>query len=310
MVKYLSNWLHTVCMTLANVSNQIVKYLSPTPAATKASSCHQIILVILVLILVIGTSWPALASDEHPVGKNSEQPGEQLPGKLVLVAGATGGTGNEVVRELLANGYRVRAFVRDEDKARASFGDDIEYAVGDVRESATIIAALDGVDALISAVGAGRGEPGNGPEFVDYGGVRNMAEAATGLQQFVLVSSIGVTHEDHALNKMFNNVLMWKFRGEEALRASGVPYTIVRPGGLLNEPGGQQAIIFSQGDDGTGTIPRADLARVCVAALGSVAALNKTFEVTTGRLLSNDSLDAGFSALIADADIVSTSGEQ
>ena len=298
-------------MTIANVSNQIVKYLSPPPAAAKAkNSCRQIFLFILVLIAAIGISWPAFASDEHPIEQSPEQPGEQLPGKLVLVAGATGGTGNEVVRELLANGYRVRAFVRDEGKARASFGDDIEYAVGDVRESATIIAALDGVDALISAVGAGRGEPGNGPEFVDYGGVRNMAEAATGLQQFVLVSSIGVTHEDHALNKMFNNVLLWKFKGEEALRASGVPYTIVRPGGLLNEPGGQQAIILSQGDDGTGTIPRADLARVCVAALGSVAALNKTFEVTTGRLSSNDSLDAGFLALTADSGIVSTSGEQ
>ena len=60
--------------------------------------------------------------------------------------------------------------------------------------------------------------------------------AAADLNQFVLVSSGGVTHEDHVLNKMFNNVLIWKFKGEEAVRNSGVPYTIFRPGGLVDKP--------------------------------------------------------------------------
>ncbi|MDP6673683.1 MAG: SDR family oxidoreductase [Gammaproteobacteria bacterium] len=257
----------------------------------------RIFLVVLLLFTVICTGQPAVANEDLIAAQNEQQSTE-----LVLVAGATGGTGGEVVRELLANGYRVRAFVRDADKAHASLGDDIEYAVGDVRERASIDAALDGVDALISAIGAGRGDPGNGPEFVDYGGVKNMAEAAAAveLRQFVLVSSMGVTHEDHVLNKMFNNVLIWKFKGEEALRASGVPYTIARPGGLVNEPGGQKSVVFAQGDDQTGTIPRADVARVCVAALGSADALNKTFEINSGKSAPEQSFSDAFAALDAD----------
>ena len=223
-------------------------------------------------------------------------------GELVLVAGATGRTGSEIVRELQASGYNVRAFVRDIDKAREKLGDDVELAQGDVREPDSIAAALDGVDALISAIGAGRGDPSNGPEFVDYGGVRNLAAAATAanLRQMVLVSSGGVTQEDHILNKMFDNVLLWKFKGEEALRGSGVPYTIVRPGGLTNAPGREVEVLFMQGDKDSGAIPRVDVARVCVAALGSEAALNKTFEIISGKNPPAASFNESFAKLQGD----------
>ena len=222
--------------------------------------------------------------------------------ELILVAGATGRTGSEVVTKLVSNGYAVRAFVRDIEAAREKLGDNVEYAQGDVREIETIVAALDGVDALISAIGAGRGDPANGPEFVDFGGVKNLAEAASsaGLRQVVLVSSMGVTQEDHILNKMFNNVLLWKFKGEDALRASGVPYTIVRPGGLTNAAGGEFAVVFAQGDGDAGAIPRADVAHVCVAALGTSEALNKTFEINSGKQTPAEDLVVGFSGLVGD----------
>ncbi|MDH5255397.1 MAG: NAD(P)H-binding protein, partial [Gammaproteobacteria bacterium] len=160
--------------------------------------------------------------------------GQAAAADLVLVAGATGGTGQQVVRELNAAGYRVRALVRDPAGARNVLGDGVEYATGDVRQRPTIDAALQGVRYAISAVGAGRKDPANGPEFVDFQGVRNLAEAAAAarLDELVVVSSAGVTREDHPLNRMFDNVLIWKGRGEEAVRASGVPYTIIRPGGL------------------------------------------------------------------------------
>ncbi|MDH3978602.1 MAG: SDR family oxidoreductase [Gammaproteobacteria bacterium] len=223
--------------------------------------------------------------------------------KVVLVAGATGGTGREVVKDLLANGYEVRAFVRNAETAREKLGDDVEYIEGDVRDRASIDAALPGVDAIISAIGAGRGNPDNGPEFVDYGGVKNLAEAAAGtnIKQLVLVSSMGVTHEDHFLNKMFDNVLIWKLKGEDALRASGVPYTVVRPGGLVNKAGGEKVVVFAQGDEDGGAIPRADVARVCVAALGSEAAMDKTFEINSGKGPAQTDFESDFSALAADA---------
>jgi uncharacterized protein YbjT (DUF2867 family) len=200
--------------------------------------------------------------------------------RIVLVAGATGGTGRALVTSLTAEGYTVRALVRDEKKARAVLGDSISYAVGDVRNVDTLVAAMQGATYVISAIGSTRSDPSNNPESVDYGGVSNMATAAaqTGIRQFVLVSSSGVTQEDHFLNKAFDNVLNWKFKGENALRDSGVPYTIVRPGGLVNTPGGEQALVFAQGDKSTGRISREDVALICIAALKQPAAINKTFE--------------------------------
>ena len=144
-------------------------------------------------------------------------------GDLVLVAGATGRTGQQVVRELDAAGYRVRALVRDPAAARGILGDKVEYATGDVRQRPTLDAALNGVRYAISTIGATRGDPANSPQFVDYEGVRNLAEAAAAakLDQLVIVSSAGVTHKDHMLNRMFDNVLIWKGKGEDAVRASG-----------------------------------------------------------------------------------------
>ena len=250
----------------------------------------------LLVIAVTCMAGVCMANENAPTGAS-----EPLGG-LVLVAGATGRTGNYVVSELLASGYRVRAFVRDVAEAREKLGADIDYAVGDVRQRETIDAALDGVTAIISAIGAGREDPANGPEFVDYGGTRNLVEAASdaGLDQFVMVSSGGVTHEDHVLNKMFNNVLVWKFKGEEAVRNSGVAYTIIRPGGLVNKAGGENELVFEQGDDVSGMIPRADVARVCVAALIYPEARNRTFELVGGEGSATDDLRNKFASLSAD----------
>lgn len=221
---------------------------------------------------------------------------------LVVVAGATGGTGRALVSNLQKQGYQVRAFVRDTAKARVVLGDGVEFARGDVREIDTVRAALRGATYVISSIGASRSDPANNPEAVDFGGVRNLAIAAAeaGVSQFVLVSSSGVTHEDHVLNKMMDNVLIWKFRGEEALRASGVPYTIVRPGGLVNAAGGTEALVFSQGDTTAGRINREDVALICIAALGNEAAVNKTFETFSSGEPGENDWAGKFSALTAD----------
>lgn len=201
----------------------------------------------------------------------------------VLVAGATGRSGRLIVEELRTQGYAVRAFVRDADDARELFGNDVEIVTGDVTDPASIVPAMGGISAVISAVGAGGTSGRSSPEKVDYEGVRNLAQAAAdaGVGQFVLISSMGTTHDDHPLNRMFGNVLLWKARGEQAVRDSGVAYTIVRPGGLINEAAGQGRVTAMQGDprmDST-VLPRADLARVCVAAIREPAARDKTFEV-------------------------------
>jgi len=222
---------------------------------------------------------------------------------LVLVAGATGRTGRETVSELLSKGFRVRAFVRNLDSAREKLPATIEFAEGDVRNRESIDAALNGVSAVISTIGAGRGDPSNGPEFVDYGGVKNLVEAAAdaGAAQFVLVSSRGVTQIKQPLNKMFGNILIWKYLGEEAVRNSGIAYTVIRPGRLTDEPGGEYALDFLQGDDDTESrIPRADLARAVVAALSMPEASNKTFELAGRENPAPASLRDQFAALEVD----------
>jgi uncharacterized protein YbjT (DUF2867 family) len=232
----------------------------------------------------------------------SNQPADAA-GELVLVAGASGRTGQQIVRELRATGFRVRALVRDAEAASAVLGaEGIEYAVGDVRQRATLDSAMQGVRYAISAIGAVPKEAGNSPEFVDYEGVRNLAEAAAAakVDQLVVISSAGVTQKDHVLNRVFDNVLIWKGKGEEAVRASGVPYTIVRPGGLTDQPGGESGVRLEQGDKGTGVISRGDLARVCVAALTSAAARNRTFEVYGAQTPPENNWDGLFGQLAAD----------
>lgn len=204
----------------------------------------------------------------------------------VLVVGATGRSGPALLDALRVAGYtRVRALVRDPATARAKVPAGIELAQGDVRDPASLAQALAGVQYVVSALGANSfNDPANSPEKVDYEGVRNLATAAkaAGVKHYVQVSSLGVTNPNHPLNR-FGKVMDWKLKGENALRTSGVPYTIVRPGGLGEGPGGKAGIRVAQGDKlETGAIPRADVATVCVQALGNPEALGRTFEIISG----------------------------
>jgi uncharacterized protein YbjT (DUF2867 family) len=222
----------------------------------------------------------ALAACAAPVPKVASS----TNAAVVLVAGATGGTGQEVVDQALAKGFRVRALVRDEAKARQLFGDRVQYTVGDVREPRSLKRAVKGVDQVISALGANvQRDPENSPERVDYAGVKALAEAARagGVSQFILVSSMGVTHPDHQLNAMLDNILSWKLKGEDAVRATGINYTIVRPGELTNEPAGRRGVRITQGDPlgGEGAVSRSDVAAILVDSIGRQDLYGKTFEV-------------------------------
>ncbi|MCY3605335.1 MAG: SDR family oxidoreductase [Gammaproteobacteria bacterium] len=235
------------------------------PAAVAAS----------LLIAVSGQVAPVQAEE-------AAAEGDMKP--LVLVAGATGKTGVLVVQQLKAKGYPVRAFVRDAAKAAERLGPDVEAVVGDLRDPASIAATLDDVDVVVNAAGSGVPAPDdNMPEHVDFEGARNLADAAAaaGVGHYVLISSMGATQDDHQLNRLFNNILIWKRKGEEAVAASGIPYTIIRPGGLNDGPGNEQTVIFEQGDlpGLEKAISRADVARVTVAAVKDDGARNKVFEI-------------------------------
>ncbi|PWA64163.1 NAD(P)-binding Rossmann-fold superfamily protein [Artemisia annua] len=115
-----------------------------------------------------------------------------------------------------------------------------------------------------------------------------MAEPIT--PRFVHVGSAGVTRPERPgldlskqppavrLNKELGSILTFKLKGEDLIRESGIPYTIVRPCALTEEPAGAD-LIFEQGDNITGKISREEVAKICVAALESPYACDKTFEV-------------------------------
>ncbi|NES25252.1 MAG: NAD(P)H-binding protein, partial [Symploca sp. SIO3E6] len=80
------------------------------------------------------------------------------------------------------------------------------------------------------------------------------------------------------MNDQLGGILTWKLRGEDALRESGVPYTIIRPCALTEEPG-DQALVFEQGDNIRGKVSREDVAQLCIELLEQPQACNLTFEV-------------------------------
>jgi uncharacterized protein YbjT (DUF2867 family) len=213
----------------------------------------------------------------------------------ILVAGATGGVGQQVTHQLLLAGTPVRALVRDLEKASRILDYQAELHEGDTSESQSLSAALQGIRQVICTIGS-RATSGGNPEKVDYEGVRNLVEAARagGIEHFVLVSSIGVTNPNHPINR-FGNVMTWKLRGEDILRASGLTYTVVRPGGLIDDPGGRKGVRFAQGDRISGRVTRADTAAACIQALTQHGARNTTFEMIN----TEDGEQANWNALFA-----------
>ena len=203
---------------------------------------------------------------------------------LVVVAGATGRTGRLVVKNLIAEGYEVRAMVRSLKKGKQVFGEEIAMVQADVTEPSTLPPLLAGADFVISSIGvSGKGEAR--PEDVDYGGSVALIDASKSarIKKFIMVTSGGVTWWTHPINWFSGGVLKWKRKAELYLRASGLTHVIVRPnGGLTDKPGNLKKIIFTQNDGFPSSISRDDVAIVCVEALVHKEANNKTFEVRNG----------------------------
>ncbi|HBB35091.1 MAG TPA: NAD(P)-dependent oxidoreductase [Cyanobacteria bacterium UBA8803] len=224
----------------------------------------------------------------------------------VLVTGATGRTGSLVVQKLqqLPDRFTVRGFARSCEKVEQLFGTTAGFYFGDIRDRAALTLALEGCQALViltSAIPQPQGVPQPGqrpsfifapsetPEAIDYQGQINQIEAAkaAGVNHIVLVGSMGGTDENHPLNRLGNgNILIWKRKAEQYLINSGINYTIIRAGGLLDQPGGKRELLIGQDDslltnppEGISpSIPRADVAELVVQALLEPDARNKAFD--------------------------------
>ena len=213
----------------------------------------------------------------------------------ILSVGASGSIGMHVIDVALSQGHRVRALVRNRGKVESRSG--LEIVKGDLTTPQSLAAAVEGVDAIVFTHGT-YGSP-QSAEAVDYGGVRNVL-AALGRKhvRIALMTAIAVTDRKGAHD--------WKRRAERLVRASGNPFTIVRPGWFDYNEADQRRLIMRQGDkrqSGTprdGVIARHDLARVLVSSLTSDAVSGKTFELVAERGAEQGDLDPLFKVLDQD----------
>ncbi|CAM6027351.1 unnamed protein product [Sphagnum balticum] len=186
----------------------------------------------------------------------------------VLVTDAEGDTGQLLVLALILKRSRVRALVKDAKAATSAFGPYVEPVEGDVSDAASLRKALKGVRAVIcpSKVGA----------------LANKA-LVKGVEHIVLVSQLAVCRNEGGIASFFSGKSHRQIEQDEAAIAScGVPYTIVRPGSLRDEPGGQLGFDFVQGRAVNGSISREDAATVCVRALDAPPQQALVFEVVNG----------------------------
>ena len=197
-----------------------------------------------------------------------------------FVAGATGETGRRIVQELVDRQIPVRAMVRDIAKAQAILPAGVELIVGDVLDLASIVTAIGDSTVILCATGAKPSLDPTGPYQVDFQGTKNLVDAARSkdIEQFVFVSSLCVSNFFHPLN-LFWLILWWKQQAEQYLKASGLNYTIVRPGGLKNEDNPNPVVMSGADTLFDGSIPRQKVAQVCVESLTNVRSRNKVLEV-------------------------------
>lgn len=228
----------------------------------------------------------------------------------VLLLGGTRGTGLLIAKLLLLRGYKVCAVARDPAQAAQRLGAGVDVVPGDVTKPDTLSRAVPHVQHIIFTAGVAVG-PAREKVIVatEYQGVLSTltaARAAGFSGRFLYMTSIGVTRPSASaaiLNLVKGNTLRWRARVEDEIRRSGVDYTIIRAGFLLNSSGGRRAIEVSQEPRPLAPkyrIARADVAETFVHALTHPNTSRTTFEVVWGKGSAREPLDLLLSRLRPD----------
>ncbi len=197
----------------------------------------------------------------------------------VLIVGASRGTGLEVTRLLAARGEPVTAFVRPTTDMAGLLRLRVKLYKGDVLDPRSVEGAFASGDfrAVIDTVGGKRGEP-----RPDYHGTRNLVDAArkAGVSRFIFVTAIGCGDSRGTVGprvlEFLGAVLEEKTLGEDYLMASGLDYTILRPGGMSHDAASGTAI-RTEDRKAMGVINRADLARLVVDCLDDPLSVGRVY---------------------------------
>jgi uncharacterized protein YbjT (DUF2867 family) len=195
----------------------------------------------------------------------------------VVVAGGHGQVGIRLLELLAGSGHRARGLIRNPDHARDLEAVGAEAVVCDIEALDDISECCQGADAVVFAAGAGPGSGAERKRTVDYGGAVKLMEA--GIRRYVMVSAIGADRPDEWSDEM-RPYYEAKAEADRALLDSGLDHTIVRPGGLTNDPGTGR-VTLGTGIE-RGSVPRDDVAAVLLAVLETPSTIGKVFELVSG----------------------------
>ncbi|MEA5515002.1 SDR family oxidoreductase [Nodularia sp. UHCC 0506] len=210
----------------------------------------------------------------------------------IFLAGASRGVGREIAKCLTAQNLQVKALLRNESAVAELEAIGIQSVMGDALNVSDIegaILANEPIHTVISTIG---GLPSEG-ERADFLGNKNLIDAAVkaGVQRFILVSSIGTGNSASALPPQalatLGPVLVEKDKAEQHLIASGLIYTIIRPGGLKSEPATGNGIL-TEDPRIVGTIHRPDVAQLVCKCLNSQRSHNKTLSAVDKNMLAGE----------------------
>ena len=160
----------------------------------------------------------------------------------LLIFGATGGTGRQLVEQALTQGHTVTAFVRNPARLTSQHAN-LRVVLGDVLDAAAVQRAMAGQEAVLSALGA----PAGHKVPVRSAGTRHILNAMqqAGVDRFVCLTTLGMGDSRAALPFSYKYLIVPLFLRsafadselqEEYIRQSTVAWTIARPGTLTNGP--------------------------------------------------------------------------
>lgn len=202
----------------------------------------------------------------------------------VFVVGANGQIGKHLV-DLLKESetHTVRAMVRNEEQVEDFRKIGVEAKLANLEGSIEDIAnAAKGCDAIVFTAGSGSHTGADKTMLIDLDGAAKTIEAAKkiGSKQYIMVSAIQA-HNRESWGETPSYYMAAKYHADRILEQSGLTYTIIRPGGLLNEPGTGR--VLADENIKSGSIPREDVAKTIFGSLGNEKTFNRSFDLVSGE---------------------------
>lgn len=203
----------------------------------------------------------------------------------IAIVGGHGNIARLLVPLLVADGHVPVSLVRNPDHVAELKQLGAETALLDIEASdeSAFAAAFEGADAVVFAAGGGPDGKIERKKTVDLGGSLKSIAGATqaGVRRFVQISAIGVDDplpDDTA--DVWKAYVEAKRDADVALRASDLDWTIIRPGGLTDDPPTGHVTLAKRVD--RAEVPRADVAAVVAAALDEPSTIKKQWELISG----------------------------